>query len=92
MKTSRVLLGIAAGIAAGAILGILLAPDSGANTRKKIASKSQDVVDDLKGRFNHLVNGFADHAESLKEEATAQAERARNKVAETGRKTGQMQS
>ena len=40
MKSSNVLLGIVGGLAAGAVLGVLFAPDKGTNTRKKIAKKS----------------------------------------------------
>ncbi|HJW28261.1 MAG TPA: YtxH domain-containing protein [Saprospiraceae bacterium] len=65
MRTSRAVVGIAAGVAAGALLGVLLAPDSGVNTRKKIANKGQDVVDDLKSRFNSLVDGLTNHKEEL---------------------------
>ncbi len=35
MKTSNVILGIVAGAAVGALLGVLFAPDKGTNTRKK---------------------------------------------------------
>ena len=38
MSTGKVITGIVAGMAAGAVLGILLAPDKGSETRKKIAS------------------------------------------------------
>lgn len=35
MDTGKVLLGILAGLATGAVLGILFAPDKGSDTRKK---------------------------------------------------------
>jgi gas vesicle protein len=79
MRTSRVILGVLAGVAAGAIIGVLMAPDSGENTRKKISSKSQDVMDDLKSRFNTLVDSFA----SLKEEVRDNIAMAKNKAADT---------
>lgn len=55
MKTSRVLLGVVAGAAVGAVLGILFAPDKGSNTRRKIARKGEDFVGDIKEKANHLV-------------------------------------
>jgi gas vesicle protein len=60
MRTSSVILGIAAGAAVGALLGILLAPDRGANTRRKIADQGQRVVDHVKAGYHHLVNGEAE--------------------------------
>ena len=36
MKAGKVFLGVLAGVAAGAVLGILFAPDKGSKTRKKI--------------------------------------------------------
>ena len=42
MKNSDVVVGILGGLAVGAILGILFAPDKGSNTRRKIAEKGTD--------------------------------------------------
>lgn len=78
MRTSKAILGIAAGVAAGAVLGVLMAPDSGENTRKRITNKSQGVVDDLKSRFNTLVDGFANHQEEMV--------KSKNKMGESARK------
>lgn len=36
MNNGKILLGVLAGVMTGATLGILFAPDSGANTRKKL--------------------------------------------------------
>lgn len=47
MTTGKAILGVMAGIAAGAVLGILFAPDKGVYTRKKIVRKGEDLVDEL---------------------------------------------
>jgi gas vesicle protein len=61
MKTSNAILGILGGIAAGVVLGVLMAPDSGKNTRQKINSKTHDMVDDLRARINTLADSFTEH-------------------------------
>ena len=47
MSTGKVLLGVLAGVAAGALVGILFAPDRGSETRKKVAQKGKDLVGEL---------------------------------------------
>lgn len=70
MKASNLVLGVIGGLAAGAILGILFAPDKGTNTRKKIAKKSGDMKDNLKGTLNDIVSSVEDKYKSLASKAT----------------------
>lgn len=42
---SKVIVALLAGVAAGAILGLLLAPDSGKESRGKIADLANDLAD-----------------------------------------------
>jgi gas vesicle protein len=69
MSNGKVVLGVLAGIAAGAILGILFAPDKGCETRKKIAKKGNDVADDLKNKVTDLIADLTDKFESAIQEA-----------------------
>ena len=50
MKNSKVITGILAGAAIGALIGILYAPDKGSKTRKKLYRKGEQVADDLKDK------------------------------------------
>ena len=68
MNNGKVLLGVLAGVAAGATLGILFAPDSGVNTRKKIMKKGEDYADNLKGQFNQLTASLNEEVDGFKEE------------------------
>ena len=43
MANTKTLLGFLAGAAVGALAGILLAPDKGSETRKKISKKTGDL-------------------------------------------------
>lgn len=69
MSTGKVVLGALAGLAVGAIAGILFAPDKGSKTRKKIKDKSNDYMDDLKSKFDDFSDAISDKFESAKKEA-----------------------
>jgi gas vesicle protein len=71
MSSGKVLLGVLAGVAAGALLGILFAPEKGSTTRKKIVSKGEEYVDDLKEKFGEFVDKVSSKFEAGKEEAAS---------------------
>ncbi len=75
MSTSKTLLGFVAGAAVGAALGILFAPDKGAETRRKISEQSNDLADNLKGKFTDLVDGVKEKFSNVKDEAEDVAEK-----------------
>lgn len=47
----KVIVGFLCGVAAGALAGLLLAPNSGEETRKKISEKANDLKDDLSNQI-----------------------------------------
>lgn len=69
MNSSKVVLGILGGVAAGALLGILFAPEKGSKTRKNIADKSKGFADDMKAKFEDLYGDATDKYENLLHEA-----------------------
>jgi gas vesicle protein len=74
MTTGKVLLGVLAGVAAGAILGILFAPDKGSVTRKKISKKGKDYTNAVKDKFNEFVEGVSGKIEKMNKEVSDFAE------------------
>jgi gas vesicle protein len=68
MSTGKVLLGLLAGVAAGALLGVLFAPDKGTVTRKKIARKSDEYADGLTEKFNEFLDTLSEKFDDVKDE------------------------
>jgi gas vesicle protein len=56
MISGKVVIGALAGIAAGALIGVLFAPDKGNESRHKIAQKGEDYLDSVKKKFNTLLD------------------------------------
>ncbi len=51
MRSGKLFLGVLAGLAAGAVLGVLFAPEKGSNTRKRISRKTEDLMDSVNERI-----------------------------------------
>lgn len=62
-------MGVLAGVAAGALIGILFAPDKGIDTRKKIVHKGEDYVDNIKEKINGLLRNGSKREEKVRESA-----------------------
>ena len=66
MNTSgKILAAVVAGIAAGAVLGILFAPDKGSETRRKINEQGKKFADDVKDKFSKGKDKFKDLKEDI---------------------------
>ena len=73
MKSNKIIAAVLLGAAAGAIAGILLAPDKGSVTREKIKVAGEDLKNTFKDKFNEFVDGVKDKYESAKEESATSA-------------------
>lgn len=76
---SKVLLGLLAGAAIGAIAGILFAPDKGSETRKKIAKNTNEMGETLKSSFNDFVDSVKDKYRHARNEVEEVAEKGASK-------------
>lgn len=69
MKSSKIFAAVLIGAAAGAILGVLFAPDSGAETRKKIKKKSKEMGDKLTSQINDFGDQISEKINAVRDEA-----------------------
>jgi gas vesicle protein len=81
MDAGKVLLGIVAGAAAGAIVGMLFAPAKGSVTRRRIARKSAEYADEAKDKFNEYVDALAEEYDTVREGAMDWVDKGKEKVA-----------
>ena len=70
-KSSKILTAFIAGAAAGAVLGLLFAPDKGTETRKKINEEGKKMSDAIKNKFKEMkekMNAVKDDMEQQHED------------------------
>lgn len=69
MNAGRIITGAVVAVAAGAVLGVLFAPDKGSNTRKKLSQQGTRYL----GTLKNTATGFADSLEETYESARGTA-------------------
>lgn len=58
------------GVVVGLILGVLFAPDSGDETRKKIAKKACDLKDAVADKYDDIASTVSDQYDRVKSKAS----------------------
>jgi gas vesicle protein len=81
MSSGKVLLGVVAGAAAGAILGMLIAPAKGSATRKRIVRTGSDYSEDAKDKLNEYVDAVTEEYDTVKEGAKDLVDKGKKKAA-----------
>lgn len=69
MSAGKVLIGIVAGAAAGAALGILFAPEKGSMTRSQISKKGECFLNSFKAKFDAIISKATNDLADAKDEA-----------------------
>lgn len=59
-NSKNLFLGMIAGIAVGAAMGVLLAPHKGKVTRRNIRRKGEDIVGDVSDTINESIGEFSE--------------------------------
>ena len=70
MSSGKVVLGLLAGVAAGALAGILFAPAKGTKTRKRILKQGENYVEEVKEKFDDLLDVVSEKVEKVKDEVS----------------------
>lgn len=85
MKSRNVLLGTLAGVATGALVGLLLAPEKGSSVRKNILDKSKGYADSLKDKFEDFMDSSSQKFEATRHDAKDLAAKSKSRF-EDGKK------
>lgn len=80
MGAGKFLLGAVIGMATGALLGILFAPEKGSTTRRKISKQGAQYMDDLKETAGEYVDALEGKIDNVRETAVDFTARARGAV------------
>lgn len=73
MSKGKAVFGTMIGLAAGTLVGILMAPEKGSALRRQIRDKSDSYLDELKSKFDELFDSLSKRIEHTKNDAEVMA-------------------
>lgn len=79
MNGIKVLAGMVAGIAVGAVLGLLTAPESGDKTRKKLDQEMAKIRDNFNRAMRESVDTFKGYIQKTSNEISADLKEMKNR-------------
>jgi gas vesicle protein len=82
MDTPKIIAAVIVGAAFGAALGILFSPAKGTVTRRKLARKGQDFVDDVEDSISEFYDEVSNRYTNVVEDAREYANKAKATVTE----------
>ena len=81
-KNSKIIIGVTAAAAAGAVIGLLLAPEKGAKVREKVREAANNFATDLLDAIQRGGRQYSDSLEDIEDSAKRLKSKATGKVAE----------
>ena len=81
MNTGKILAGVAVAVAAGVVVGMLIAPAKGSVTRKRLGRKGIGYVEDVSDSYADFTDTLSEEFESVKKSATDLVDKAKEKAA-----------
>lgn len=82
MDNGKVVTALLAGLAAGAVLGILFAPEKGSETRDKLNESLADLGDAIKERAEEQINQLSEFKDKILSAVNAKVARAEDIIEE----------
>ena len=82
MDTGKIVAGVLAGVAVGALLGVLFAPDKGSETRRKIAKMGSDTLDDLQDKAEGSLGNVKEKFDMFKDDTHGIYDKGKHKADE----------
>jgi len=70
MNSGKVLLGVLAGVATGALLGVLFAPAKGSRTRRRMVKKGENYAEGLNEKFDTALARLSGKIKKVKDEVS----------------------
>lgn len=91
MSMGKMVTGIIVGATAGAVLGVLFAPDKGSVTRKRFSQKGYNYTEELEERFNDLIDSITDQFELLLKDVNQMSKQVKSKPNTAGSSSSQVE-
>lgn len=76
MSTGKILLSTFIGVAIGAAVGVLIAPDKGSETRRKLRDNGGDYLKNLKEKYNSSIDAMTSKLDEIERESQREAQEA----------------
>ncbi|WP_162418763.1 YtxH domain-containing protein [Cyclobacterium roseum] len=74
MNSTKVILSALAGVAVGVQIGLLIAPEKGEDTRKKLTKKGEAYLKDINGQIDGLLKGMNEKMDKMNKNIATVAE------------------